>query len=430
MARARLRVRYRKDRALWEVDYRDLTGRRHRPVFATEEEAHRHATEVFRTLGVPMPARIDPDITLANYAARWLEGIVHEKEPHTVRNYSERLRGHVLPALGHLRLREIQRGHIKLFLGEKRRQGYAKNSVRLMKASLSALLSDAADDGIIPANPAFQLGRRKASRADKLTPAERLQKVRPMTWEQRDAFLAAAAGEPPYAVLFAILAKAGLRPSEAFALKPGDLDACERTLRVERAWSLGRLKPTKTYEERTVDLTPELAAALQRHLTWLKTESLRRGRGEPEWLFPNEDGHPMDESRVRKIFKQALKRAKLPEFRVYDLRHTYASLLLAAGAPITYVSAQLGHANPTTTLRYYARWIPSRGRRWVDLLDRVAGFLGAQAARLVPKLEPMWNQKCESGTPGTLEVPDPFGGPSRTRTLDPLIKSQLLYQLS
>ena len=69
-------------------------------------------------------------------------------------------------------------------------------------------------------------------------------------------------------------------------------------------------------------------------------EGLRTGRGEPEWLFPNDDGHPMDESRVRKVFKQALKRAKLPEFRVYDLRHTYAPL---------------GHANASTTLRYYAR---------------------------------------------------------------------------
>jgi integrase len=60
----------------------------------------------------------------------------------------------------------------------------------------------------------------------------------------------------------------------------------------------------------------------------------------------------MDESRVRKVFKRVLKQAKLPGFRLYDLRHTYASLLLAASAPITYVSAQLGHANPSTTLRY------------------------------------------------------------------------------
>src|SRR5215470_2814748 len=85
----------------------------------------------------------------------------------------------------------------------------------------------------------------------------------------------------------------------------------------------------------------------------------------------------LDESRVRKAFSQALRRAKLPSFRVYDLRHTYASLLLAQNAPITYVSAQLGHTDATTTLRWYARWIPRTDKRAVDALDD---------ARLVTKL--------------------------------------------
>jgi integrase len=68
-----------------------------------------------------------------------------------------------------------------------------------------------------------------------------------------------------------------------------------------------------------------------------------------------------DEARVGKVFKRALAKATLPASRLYDLRHTFASLLLAANAPITYVSAQLGHANPATTLRYYARWILTPG---------------------------------------------------------------------
>ena len=72
--------------------------------------------------------------------------------------------------------------------------------------------------------------------------------------------------------------------------------------------------------------------------------------------------------------------------RLYDLRHTFASLLLAAGAPITYVGAQLGHANPTTTLRFYARWIPSRGQRWVEVLDR--SHPRAAVERLLADLEP------------------------------------------
>jgi hypothetical protein len=52
---------------------------------------------------------------------------------------------------------------------------------------------------------------------------------------------------------------------------------------------------------------------------------------------------------------------------------TFASLLLASGAPNTYVSEQLGHSSPATTLQYDAKWVPTRGRRWVDALDRAAG---------------------------------------------------------
>jgi integrase len=420
MSRSRLKIRHRKDRRGWEVDYRDGAGARRRPVFPTEEDAHAFATRLFKTLGRALPAA-GRDLTLREYATRWLADIAVEKEPATVRCYAERLNGHVLPALGRLRLRELHRSQIKALLAEKRRQGYAKNGVRLMRAALSALLSDAVDDGIIDSNPALQLGRRKASRADKLSAVERLQKVRPMTWEQRDAFLEAAACERPYVTLFTLLAKAGLRPGESFALQPGDLNFREGTVRVERAWSRGSLKATKTSEARVVDLTPDLARALQRHLAWLKAEALRHGWGEPEWLFPNKAGQPFDKANAERAFHRIRKRAGLPHFRLYDLRHTYASLLLAAGAPITYVSAQLGHANPTTTLRYYAKWIPSRGQRWVNVLDR-----GAFGSKLEPKVEP------KRGLIGAddPEVLKKVGSPGWTRTSDFLINSQALYQLS
>ena len=109
-------------------------------------------------------------------------------------------------------------------------------------------------------------------------------------------------------------------------------------------------------------------------------------------------------------------------------------MLLAAGAPITHVSAQLGHENPATTLRYYARWIPSRGRRWVDLLDRVTDAAASAAEAVSGAIwNQIWNQtglKSQIGHPGDSEVPDWTGGPSGTRTPDPLIKSQLLCQLS
>src|SRR5262245_41855174 len=161
------------------------TGQRRRPLFSSEEAAHEHATRVLRSQGLQLAPVEDRDITVRAYAARWLALIQHEKDENTVRNYRERLEGHVLPALGHFKIRSLHRGHIKAFLAHKRGEGYAKNTVRLMRSPLSVMLSDAVDDGLILANPAFQIGRHKTNRADRLTSAERVQKVRPMTWEQR-----------------------------------------------------------------------------------------------------------------------------------------------------------------------------------------------------------------------------------------------------
>ena len=91
---------------------------------------------------------------------------------------------------------------------------------------------------------------------------------------------------------------------------------------------------------------------------------------------------------------------------------TFASLLLAAGAPITYVSAQLGHATPTTTLPFYAKWIPSKGRRWVEVLDR------AELRDEVNFGTKIWNRSRHNAqvVPQAVEKP---GEPSGTRTRDP-----------
>jgi len=94
---------------------------------------------------------------------------------------------------------------------------------------------------------------------------------------------------------------------------------------------------------------------LRRYVTRLKAEALRHGRGEPERLFTRPDGALLDKNHAGHVFGQALRRAGLPHDRVYDCRRTYASLLLAESAPITYVSEQLGHSNPDTTLRFYAK---------------------------------------------------------------------------
>ena len=127
-------------------------------------------------------------------------------------------------------------------------------------------------------------------------------------------------------------------------------------------------------------------------------------------------GTPLDESRVRKVFTKMLKAAGLPlHFSPHALRHTFASLLLQQGESAQYVQEQLGHKSLEVTTSTYGRWLPKRPiRGGVNALDELRG------SKVVAKIK--------SGTPDAPEVPDLNGGPSRTRTLDPLIKSDLREQ--
>lgn len=131
----------------------------------------------------------------------------------------------------------------------------------------------------------------------------------------------------------------------------------------------GRLKATKTEEVRNVDLGTDLIRRLKGHISHTKAEAPRRGAGAPQWLFPNAVGRPLDPTKLRSAFQRILKKAKLPDFRAYDCRHTYANLMLAQRVPLTYVSQQLGHRDATTTLRYYAHWVWNGQSTFADLLD-------------------------------------------------------------
>ena len=124
---------------------------------------------------------------------------------------------------------------------------------------------------------------------------------------------------------------------------------------------------------------------------------------------------------LRKVFSRILRKAELPHFKPYDLRHTYASLLLSEGVPLVYVSRQLGHAKPTTTLKHYAKWMPSGDRRYVDVLDR--GFEQSWHQNLAPKPKTDGKEP-NPDSEAVDEANKKIGGPCRGRTYGPLIKSR------
>ena len=324
------------------------------------------------TYSCPAPAGA---VLVGDYAAYWLETLPSRLKPRTVKSYRELYRLHLAPSLKGIGLSELRRAQVKALLLDKQRQGLSRNTVRLIGSCLSALCSEAIDDGILSVSPAAALGRWLRGPSEHGTANGQPENIRPFTTGEVASILATARKfYPRYYPLFLMLARTGCRPGEALALRWSDVNFTRREILIERALSAGRIGPTKTGRSRRVDMSRELAAVLSR--LWKQREAHARrshAKALPDWLFLSRRGELINEDWPRRVFAKVLKRAGLPWHTPYDLRHTFATLHLAKGHPITYVSAQLGHSDPSTTLRWYAHWLPTSDKRFADALDSPPG---------------------------------------------------------
>lgn len=362
----------RKRRGKLVVDYRDSAGIRRWVTCRTRREAEDVLTEKLHESRQPTRPVADSNITLAAYAARWLGLISASVKLRTLETYQSTLRLHLLPVFGGVRVRQLHKGRVKAFLAQKLAAGLSRNSVRIIHATLRALLNAAVDDGVILSNPADKLGRslRLTSR-----PKERQETIKAMTQRQLTLFLATARAPRRRFPVWFTMARTGIRPGEALALQWTDLNFPDREIRVERSLSGGRIETPKSGHGRTVDMSQELAVVLRQLQAERRAETLSRGWSEmPPWVFCSKTGTPLDPANLNKVFKQVLKAAGLPlHFTPHCLRHTYASLLLQMGVSPVYVQRQLGHTSIQITVDTYGKWLPMGNKAVVDRLDEANG---------------------------------------------------------
>ncbi len=430
-------IRKRTDRksTRWIVDCRDVPGGRRMTVKTKEDAEHKRA-EMVQEGQQAHPTPADPDVTLAAFADRWLVQIVHTVQPRTLASYTDTLRLHIRPTLGPSKVRALHRGHVKALLAVKRAAGLSQNSVRLIRATLSVLLADAIDDGVITVNAASGLHRRGRTEADSSAPdaAVMRDEVKAMSHAQLAGFLLVAAARLPQAtaIEMLVLADAGLRPGEACGLQWRDIDEASGTVTVRRSVeNSGRVKVPKTGRLRKVDVSRRLLVALDGLHAQAEADALAAAREPSPWCFPTRAGTPTRPDWLGKTFATTAHRAGLPrDFTAYSLRHTYASHLIAAAAPITYVSAQLGHKSTTTTLAFYAHLFPNNDRRFAEQLEAVRL---AAAPALAPAVEnpaaapwPRFGTASAAAAEGVPEVSDISGAGGGSRTRDLLITNQLL----
>jgi integrase len=313
----------------------------------------------------------DENMIVSEYMTRWLEDSAKgDLAPRTYHNYRLQIRKHISPTIDKLKLSKLTAAHVQSLYAAKLREGLNPSSVRYIHAVLHRGLEQAIRFSLIPFNP--------AARVD--PPKVRQEEITPLDSEQARVFLEAARGDK-FEALYVLSLTMGLRMGEALGLKWSDIDLEAKTLRVNR--QLQRIRDggglvfsePKNVSRRTVDLPQRAVVALRSHRKRQLEDELRAHAYEnPGLVFVTGKGTPLDaQNIVNRHFKPLLKRAGLPSIRWHDLRHTYATLLLARGTHPTFVQKSLGHASVQLTLDRYSHWMPSMGRNTADGMDEALG---------------------------------------------------------
>jgi integrase len=342
----------------WRVLYRDPNGQQREKRTATKSEAQAWLDE--QTKEMVSGTWRDPEgqrTILRGYA---LDHVEHLRVRQSTRDaYLSHLNGHILPTFGDRQLGSIRPSEVRAWAAGLDLAATTNSGVvRLLRSIFAA----AVDDQLIAQNPVRQ------KRAKRDTPPLLV----PLTVEQ--VRMLAAAAQPNVEALVLVAAGSGLRQGELLGLTEDRVRWLKREIVVDRQLvtpkaGLPDFGPTKTQRSnRIVPVAPVVIELLAAHVE-------RFGVNDDGLIF-HRDGERWRRQRVNVAWTEARSKAKLPDARFHDLRHHFASLLIASGCSVRAVSDALGHSSAVETLNTYAHLWPNDHDRLRDAVqDAHAGHL-------------------------------------------------------
>jgi integrase len=352
-------VRQRGDE--WEARWTEGSARPSRP-FPTKEAAEdfliaRHRRKLRGGYIAPV------EMTVADLLESYIErSIAYGKwKPATI-NLNRRLADHhILPTLKDLRVIEVEPPRLQRWVDTLART-LSPATVSMCAALLSAAFKQAVTLTIIPSNPCSVVSRPKVEQKPMVTwSVEDIAKV--------DAFLR---DEPKWLAVYRLMLTTGMRPGELYALTWSDLDFEQNIVRIRRTITdnaegkrvVGATP--KGGKTRYVALSRSARAAL---LAWQNALVLRSLKADTDYVFPSRRGSTMGENVWLGMHAHIIQRTGVPPINLHSLRHTSATLELAAGTPIKIVSERLGHKDILTTMRIYQHISVDLQRSASDAMD-------------------------------------------------------------
>jgi integrase len=315
--------------------------------------------------------------TLREAADAWLAGARDRTirtrsgdryKPSAIRGYDASLRLHILDELGGARLSDITRADLQDLADRMLAKGADPSTIRNTLMPVRAIYRRAVVRGEIAVNPTtgLELPAVRGKRDRIASPAEAAQLIAALPTAER--------------ALWATALYAGLRVGELLALRWQDIDLANGVIRVERAWDKveGPIEPKSRAGRRSVPIAGVLRDYLVEHkLRCPWTDGLAFGRSPSQ---------PFNDRTVVTSAERGWKKAKLARITPHECRHTFASLMIAAGVNAKALSTYLGHASVTITYDRYGHLMPGNEEEAAELLD--AYLKRAQIVKAVPTVAP------------------------------------------
>ncbi len=345
----------------YEVRLRGPDGLERSRTFRTRKAAETYERELLaqRDRG----GWVDPRagrITLADWVTEW-SGTLVNLRPSSRRIYLDNLRLHVLPEFGSVQLNKLDKAMLRAWMARLTASHLKPASGHQVYRALRRVLGSAVENDILVRNP--------------------LDGIKPPRFEQQEMrFLAPGevaqlegAIDVRYRAFVTVGAYCGLRLGELAGLRRHRVDLLHRHLQVVEQLGRGEdgrwsLQPLKTRSSlRSVALPAIVVDNLDEHLRhWA-------GHGREGFVFTAPDGGPIDPDNFRaRVWTPAVAAAGLVPLRIHDLRHTTASLAIAAGADVKMLQTMLGHASAVMTLDRYGHLMPGRAQDVAARLDALA----------------------------------------------------------
>jgi integrase len=342
----------------WRARYRDDGGKEHVRHFDRRVDAQKWLDEVTASLVTgthvaPKTARM----TVGDWCDTWLEGYA-TRRPSTVRQARVHI-ARIKAEFGGMRLSTVRPSHVKAWTARLRMEGkqgsdgtpgpLATSYVYACHARLAQIMSDAVHDGIIPRSPCSR----------RTSPGQGKQRPYVATTEQLWALHDVMPERLRASVLIGALA--GLRLAESCGLRISDVDFMRGIVFPRVQYPAEELK---TEISRTpIPVGQSLALQLSAHVKKWPGETLLIGA----------DGGQLSPWALERAVRTARKKVEgLPAgFRYHDLRHYFASLLIAHGADVKTVQARLRHGSAKTTLDTYGHLWPDKDESTKAIIDAV-----------------------------------------------------------